>query len=202
MYSATIARALSVAAAATLLAACSGSNDAPGDGSAASSDEALSAPTCAPSLAAGAVPRFQRALLDTIAFTEGTRGRGQDGYNVTYAYHYFTSCAKHPNINICSGGLCSTAAGRYQFLNTTWGGLGFANFHPDNQDRGAMKLVTRRKAVVPTTRAMTSTEFLNVLDRISYEWASLPAANGHGRYGQPNYSVSATRSKYCSFAGC
>lgn len=163
-----------------------------------STSEELASGSCAPSLAAGAVPAPERALLDTIAYTEGTRGHGQDGYNVTFAYHYFSSCAHHPNLRICSGGYCSTAAGRYQFLTTTWKGLGLANFGPANQDRGAMKLVTRRGAHVPSSRALTATEFVNTMDRISYEWASLPP----GRYGQPSYSMSATRAQYCRFAHC
>jgi len=87
--------------------------------------EDLSGGSCASSLANGAVPAKHRALLDTIAFTEGTRGHGQNGYNVTFAYHYFSSCTKHPNLRICSGRYCSTAADRYQFLTTTWTGLGY-----------------------------------------------------------------------------
>jgi muramidase (phage lysozyme) len=158
----------------------------------------LSGGSCAPSLANGAVGAKHRALLDTIAFTEGTRGRGQDGYNVTFAYHYYSSCTHHPNMRICSGAYCSTAAGRYQFLTTTWNGLNLGNFGPANQDRGGMKLVSRRGVNVPTGRAMTATEFANTMNRISYEWASLPP----GRYGQPSYSMAATRRQYCRFAGC
>jgi muramidase (phage lysozyme) len=177
--------------------ATAGCSASPTEETSSSTGESLSAPTCDPALAKGAVGRFDRALLDTIATTEGTRGRGEDGYNVTFAYHYFTSCDRHPNLDICAG-ICSTAAGRYQFLNTTWAGLHLPTFHPDNQDRGAMKLVAGRGAVVPTTRAMTATEFANAMDRLSYEWASLPP----GRYGQPTYSLSGARAAYCSFAGC
>ena len=61
------------------------------------SGEALSAPTCAPSLASGAVPAKHRAMLDTIAFTEGTAGScGQDGYNTGFSYKCFASCNRHP----------------------------------------------------------------------------------------------------------
>jgi muramidase (phage lysozyme) len=180
---------------------CTGGADssAPTDESAtAQAEEPLSTPTCNPALANGAVPLKHHALLNTIGFTEGTAGRGQDGYNVTFGYHYFSSCNQHPHIRVCSGGYCSDAAGRYQFLSTTWHGLGLPNFHPDNQERGAMKLVARRGAVIPTNRALTATEFVNVMNRISWEWASLPP----GRYGQPSYSMATTRHKYCTFAGC
>jgi muramidase (phage lysozyme) len=188
--------ALSFVPSAFALVGCSGQG--PGGDVAVSSDEALSAPTCNPSLATGAVPAFHKDLLNLIATTEGTRGHGEDGYNVTFAYHYFSSCTQHPDLDICSGGYCSTAAGRYQFLYSTWQGLGYPNFHPDNQDRGAMKLVAQRGASIPTNRALTATEFVNVMDRISWEWASLPP----GRYGQPTYRMSAARSTYCQFAGC
>ncbi len=203
MYSASIIRTaavVSAVSAALALVGCSGSGDDTRDtsGNSPEDNEFLTASTCNPSLANGAVNKFAKALLNTIATTEGTRGHGQDGYNVTFAYHYFSSCDRHPNLNICSGGYCSTAAGRYQFLTTTWNGLGLPNFHPNNQDIGAMKLVARRGASIPSTRSLTATEFVNVMDRISYEWASLPP----GRYGQPSYSMSATRAKYCSFAGC
>lgn len=156
------------------------------------------APTCSPTRAIGAVPQKHKALLDTIAFAEGTRGRGQDGYNVQFTYVYFGDCTRHPRVVQSSGGLRSDASGRYQFLSTTWDSLGYSNFYPDNQDRGGMKLVTRRGFTVPETRAMTATELANLMDRISYEWASLPP----GRYGQPSYSLSRIRAEYCSLAGC
>lgn len=154
--------------------------------------------SCDPSQAENAVPAMHRALLDTIAFTEGTIGRGEDGYNVTFAYRYFSSCEDHPNMRVCAGSYCSTAAGRYQFLHGTWQGLKLEDFGPANQDIGGMKLVARRGVTTPTDRAMTATEFSNAMDRLSYEWASLPP----GRYGQPSYTMSQTRAKYCEFAEC
>lgn len=163
------------------------------------SGEALSAPTCAPSIATGAVPSKHRAMLDTIAYTEGTAGScGQDGYNTGFAFNCFASCNRHPAKVWRSGGYSSSAAGRYQFLTSTWNGLGLGSFSPKNQDIGAMKLVSRRGVTLPTTRALTATEFTNAMKKLSYEWASLP----YSPYGQPTKSLSATRAKYCSKAGC
>jgi muramidase (phage lysozyme) len=139
-----------------------------------------------------------KALLDTIAFAEGTRGRGQDGFNVIFTYKYFSDCGRHPRAIQCSGRLCSDAAGRYQFLSTTWSRLGLPTFNPENQERGALKLVSGRGVSLPAGRALTATEFNNAMDRLSYEWASLPP----GRYGQPSYSYTALRRTYCGFAGC
>jgi muramidase (phage lysozyme) len=179
-------------------AGCTTSASEADDEEVASVSEEVAGGTCEPAVANGVVPAKHRALLDTIAYTEGTRGRGKNGYNVTFAYRYFTSCARHPNMRVCAGGYCSTAAGRYQFLNTTWAGLGLPTFTPDNQDRGGMKLVARRGVTAPTGRAMNATEFTNAMNRLSWEWASLPP----GRYGQPVYSMTATRREYCRLAGC
>jgi hypothetical protein len=96
-----------------------------------------------------------------------------------------------------ASGYRSSAAGRYQFLNTTWSGLGLASFSPKNQDIGGMKLVSRRGVTLPTTRALTATEFSNAMKKLSYEWASLPFSP----YGQPTKSLATTRTKYCGFAG-
>jgi muramidase (phage lysozyme) len=163
------------------------------------SGEALSAPTCAPSIASGAVPSKHRAMLDTIAFTEGTAGScGQDGYNTGFAYNCFASCNRHPAKVWRASGYSSSAAGRYQFLTSTWNGLGYSSFSPKNQDLGAMKLVARRGVTLPTSRALTATEFTNAMKKLSYEWASLP----YSPYGQPRKSLSQTRAKYCAKAGC
>lgn len=165
----------------------------------ATSEAEISAPTCAPSLASGAVVAKHRAMLNTIAFTEGTAGScGQDGYNTGYAYRCFTSCNRHPNIATTAGGWTSTAAGRYQFLTRTWNALGYSSFSPANQDLGAMKLISRRGVTLPTNRALTATEFSNAMKKLSYEWASLPFSP----YGQPTVSLTRTRAKYCTFAGC
>ena len=153
--------------------------------------------TCDPANATGVATPIERALLDTIAFTEGTRGYGQDGYNVTFNYRYFDRCDVHPNIKVCSGNLCSTAAGRYQFLNKTWNGLKLTSFWPAQQELGALELIERRGVDLPAS-ALTATEFMNALDRLSYEWSSLPP----GRYGTPRRTAEQIRVEYCRLAGC
>ncbi len=152
---------------------------------------------CDPANALGVASRAERALLDTIAFTEGTRGYGKDGYNVTFNYRYFDSCDEHPNIKVCSGSLCSTAAGRYQFLNKTWNGLKMGSFWPEQQELGALELIVRRGVDLPD-QPLTATEFMNALDRLSYEWSSLPP----GRYGTPRRTAAQIRAEYCRLAGC
>jgi muramidase (phage lysozyme) len=154
--------------------------------------------SCDPARAQGAVSRFERALLDVISFAEGTRGASDDGYNVTFGFHTFSRCFAHPRILICSGGLCSDAAGRYQFLSTTWDETGEPTFTPDNQDRAAIKRVAFRGLSIPRDRPLSFSEFSHVMDVISFEWASLPP----GRFGQPNKTLSELRTEYCRLVGC
>jgi muramidase (phage lysozyme) len=166
--------------------------------SAGASDDYVIGSTCDPANAEDIADVFERALLDTIAYTEGTRGHGKDGYNVTYAYHYFDSCEDHPNLKVCAGKYCSTAAGRYQFLFKTYQGLNLPGFWPEDQERGALELIDRRGVTLPATAPLTATQFANALDKLSYEWASLPP----GRYGQPQHSIDQIRTEYCLLAGC
>jgi muramidase (phage lysozyme) len=168
-------------------------------GNVETSEDDLVAPSCSPSIAAGTVPRMHRAMLDTIAYTEGTANScGQDGYNTGFSYKCFKSCARHPNTVWRAGGYSSSAAGRYQFLSRTWSGLRLGEFSPRNQDLGAMKLITRRGASLPTSRPLNATEFTNTIKKLAPEWASLPFSP----YGQPRKSLSQTRAAYCAKAGC
>ena len=155
--------------------------------------------TCDSARAVGAVHVYAQAVLDVIAFAEGTAGYGAyDGYNVLFGFSTVSSCANHPNRVICKGSLCSTAAGRYQFLNRTWVGLALPSFEPEYQAQGAFTLVKQRNVTLPMTRALTATEFKSMMDKISYEWASIPPS----RYGQPVRTASELRSLYCSKVTC
>jgi muramidase (phage lysozyme) len=95
-----------------------------------------------------------RAFLDTISITEGTTG--PLGYRTQYTGSKFTGpIEKHPREMKCSMSngrrLCSDAAGRYQFLSTSWdhfgARLGITEFTPTNQDRVAVELI-RDKGVL------------------------------------------------------
>ena len=170
----------------------------------AATTEAITGSSCSPERAESSVSSLQKALHDAIASAEGTEGRGKDGYDIGFAYKKFTSCAKHPNMRTCSGSLCSTAAGRYQFLKKTWDptarAVGARTFEPENQEKGAEYLIKKvRKVAVPADRPLSATEFSNAMKKLSYEWASLPP----GRYGQPSKTEAALRKHYCaSVDGC
>ena len=79
----------------------------------------------------GGNPRI-RALMRTISSSEANY---MNPYNVIYGGQYVSDLSKHPNIciPIVNGpniGNCSTASGRYQFLNTTWAEKA-ALYHPE-----------------------------------------------------------------------
>lgn len=159
--------------------------------------------TCDPARAQGAVGGYQKALHDSIAWAEGTRGYSEDGYDVMFSFRIMDSCNVHPNRCLAFGNSCSTAAGRYQFLKGTWDSVksanGLPNFEPESQEVGAKYLMnTVRHVTVPQSRPMTASEFSNAMSKLSWEWASLPP----GRYGQPVKSASQMRTMYCSLAGC
>jgi muramidase (phage lysozyme) len=65
---------------------------------------------------------YIRALMRTISASEANFIKP---YNVIYGGKYVSDLSNHPNlcVKIVRGpnqGKCTTAAGRYQFLNTTW----------------------------------------------------------------------------------
>ncbi|MCT7983413.1 glycoside hydrolase family protein [Laspinema sp. A4] len=84
-----------------------------------------------------------QAFLDTIAWAEGTAG--PSAYRMQFTGTEFASFQDHPREIRCGSGLCSDAAGRYQFLSTTWDRMakkiGASDFSPANQDRAAIALL-------------------------------------------------------------
>ncbi|HET9954986.1 MAG TPA: hypothetical protein VFQ61_10805, partial [Polyangiaceae bacterium] len=155
----------------------------------------VSGSTCDPDNATGAVSAPARAFLDVIAWAEGTSGHGKDGYNITFGYHTFSSCDRHPNILVCEG-ICSHAAGRYQFQPATYADYHMPNFWPENQDRAA-RLLALDHIDLPD-RVLTATEFANAVAGLNRVWASFPPSY----YNQPTRTLAELREKYCSFISC
>ncbi len=94
-----------------------------------------------------------KAFLDTIAAAEGTAAA--DGYRTQYTGTKFASFSDHPREMRCGRRygkkLCSDAAGRYQFLSTTWDRFakkfGVKDFSPQNQDLMAIELIREKGAL-------------------------------------------------------
>ena len=123
-----------------------------------------------------------RAVLDMIAWAEGTSGLGDNGYNVMFTGKLFNGYDKHPDIVNRGSGIPSTAAGRYQFLTDTWNGVkaqaGLTDFKPKSQDLGAVQLLKNRNAY----NHVLNREWPQMLDDIAAEWASLPRSDGTYAY--------------------
>lgn len=126
-----------------------------------------------------------RAFLDTIAYAEGTSNK--NGYRTMFTGKTFNSFARHPNISICDflytgQKICSTAAGRYQFLSSTWyataKALSLKDFSPHSQDIGAVLLIKNRQALTNILNG----EFNTAIHKLAPEWASLPTKRGTSYY--------------------
>ena len=119
-----------------------------------------------------------KAFLIMIQYSEGTFGR--DGYRMLYGGGYFDDLSKHPNMRVTKWGITSTAAGAYQILNKTWteiqAKLKLPDFGPLSQDKAAIELIRRRKAL----EDVVAGRFAQAIEKCKKEWASLPGAG----YGQ------------------
>jgi RHS repeat-associated protein len=138
-----------------------------------------------------------RAMLDALAWAEGTADDPNSGYG-TVAYGTVTNSRHNPpelrgrrNVTISDfshhPGIrvrfrqtrpnVTSAAGRYQFLEGTWNGLGLADFSPSNQDLGAVMLLQEAGAIEPLLAGNVRQAAYNA----RRQWASLPGSP----YGQP-----------------
>lgn len=124
------------------------------------------------------------AFLDMVAFAEGTDS--DDGYRKRYGTSKtIKDLSQHPAHVFCrmaSGKvLCSSAAGRYQFITETWNYLVYKlhlpDFSPESQDIGAICLLHECGALKQLERGSIS----GAIKAASKVWASLPWS----QYGQP-----------------
>ena len=134
------------------------------------------------------------AFLAVLGFAEGTG----DNYNYLFGFRTFGSYAGHPRIKVCSGGLCSDAAGRYQILSKTWDTVvqpskHLGNFNPQSQDSAAEFLMDIR-GVKNARAALDYGDFSRAIYKLNLEWASLPGSP----YGQPTKNMDQLWQKYSS----
>lgn len=151
------------------------------------------------------VPVEARPVLDTIAYTEGTAGGTNNGYDTIVGFSKIpgwveTYTKGHPGILIQLPNInsASTAAGRYQFLKQTWNGKGALTFGKSNQDLVGWSLV-RNQAAVKSSYSVAKLQiqgnrvdvksnpgFLSFLDNNYGIWASLVNSSGKSRYDKQN----------------
>lgn len=118
-----------------------------------------------------------RKFLDLIAQAEGVK----HGYNTMFGNERFGNLSAHPNVRKAfkqTDGRTNytTAAGRYQFLNSTWNNLakryGFRDFSPQAQDLGAIALIAGRGALDDVLEG----NWQAAIQKTGKEWASLPSS--------------------------
>ena len=106
----------------------------------------------------------------------------------------FSGYGDHPRKINRSNGYASDAAGRYQFISTTWDGLaaklGLKDFSPANQDKAAIELARQ----LGITQNILSKEGMSykVSAALGKQWASFPGS----RFGQPTKSLSSIQQAY------
>jgi len=143
------------------------------------------------------------AFLWTIRVCEGTSG--PNGYRTMFTGKLFTSFADHPRITnsaIIRGTestrrVFSTAAGAYQFIDTTWDEvrkkLKLPDFSPASQDKGAVELLRKIGALEFVKKGdVTQATF-----RSRGTWASLPG----NKNDQNAKSFAAVKSYYVEGGG-
>lgn len=142
-----------------------------------------------PLVMAGGDP-YIRALMRTITASEAN---DPEPYTLLYGGERVWNLSSHPNrcVRIVNGpnvGRCTTAAGRYQFLNTTWdkmaqryhprpgGFLMWTNysFEPEYQDMVVYRWLSDKEAWgVDLSKQLRKGRVNDVLRRLSGTWTSL-----------------------------
>jgi muramidase (phage lysozyme) len=140
-----------------------------------------------------------RAFLDMIAVSEGTKGHGDDGYNVIVGGDLFTGYADHPRrvVTLNRQGLKSSAAGRYQILARYFDAykaqLKLPDFSPASQDAIAVQMIRERGAMAD----ILAGRFSAAVHKVRNVWASLPGAG----YGQRENELADLRVAYMQAGG-
>lgn len=140
-----------------------------------------------------------KAFLDTISFSEGTYGKGDNGYNVLVGGTLFEGYADHPRkrVFLPRYGIHSTAAGRYQLLERYYDAykrqLNLPDFSPPSQDAIALKQIKERRALDD----IIAGRFNEAVLKCSNIWASFPGAG----YGQHENSLRKLQAAYLKFGG-
>lgn len=135
-----------------------------------------------------------KAILDMIAYAEGTLGVSNNGYDVCVGFYIINGWTT--NTKIVHGGSSwynkatdSTAAGRYQFLYGTWLGNSKVNkpMTKANQDARGLELVNAKIGSMDKTKfAGDRAVFNQALAKLSPTWSSIPKDGNKKSYYSGN----------------
>lgn len=128
----------------------------------------------------------EKALLDMLAYAEGTLGVSQNGYDVlvgvkrVIAGWTSDTTIVHMGSDWIDKASKSSAAGRYQFLKSTW--VGGTKDKPgknlpmtkDNQNNRALEIINSVIGNIDKTKLTTRSVFNSAMNKLSTQWASIP----------------------------
>lgn len=128
----------------------------------------------------------------------GPHAESPDRYRTLYGGSLFPAPPwEHPRQKVTAGRWTSTAAGRGQFIASTWDALvaryQFPDFSPACQDEAMVALIHGRKAL----EDVIAGRFEAAIAKCAEEWASLPGSP----YGQPTLTLDEARAVYEAHGG-
>lgn len=132
-----------------------------------------------------------RKILDLIAAVEGVK----HGYSTGFGNTVLDSLTDHPRESKAftqtdGKKMRTTAAGRYQFIESTWDEeakrLGLSDFGERSQDMAAISRIIYRGALDDVLKG----DFEAAIKKLGVEWAGMPSSN----YAQPKKSWDFTTS--------
>lgn len=141
----------------------------------------------------------EKAFLDMLSISEGTYGKGDDGYNVIVGGSFFTDYSDHPRrlVMLPRLGISSTAAGRYQLLERYFDfyktSLKLPDFSPESQDKIALTQIWERGALPDIDNGDIKT----AIAKCCSIWASLPGND----YGQHENKIETLLESYQQMGG-
>jgi muramidase (phage lysozyme) len=138
-------------------------------------------------------PSVRDRVLAAISSTESP------GYDVMYGGGKFTDYSNHPHARQTHGGISSDAAGKYQFLGSTWDEqqkkYGYKDFSPESQDEAAWNyakdIYARKTGNADLEEALASNDPARVNAAaaiLNQTWTSLPGGKEQSKgYGNKSF---------------
>ncbi|NJL54227.1 glycoside hydrolase family 104 protein [bacterium] len=149
------------------------------------------------------LPHSFSAFLTCIGWAENKGyNKGDLVYNIIFGGGTFNSYSDHPRRLFCSGGLCSDAAGAFQFLSTSWDDIRgryrsqLPDYSPKYQNLGTSLVIktynSRSDDAYNRIIRGTDQDIIKAAKGLAWFWASLPGSP----YGQPTVNDSQFMTKY------
>ena len=140
-----------------------------------------------------------KAILNAIADAEGTSKYPDQGYRTMFTGKQFSGEWKHPRQIQQGGGHASDAAGRYQFLSSTWDEMGMPDFSPSSQDQAALNYLAQSGVNISDGLSLNETY------KVGQKWASVEGGRsgvkGGSYSGQAKYSAEQFIKMYEGYGG-